>query len=130
MNVITVIGRITRDPEFTTYGDDKKIAKFNLAVNRIGVHGDAQDTDFFNCTAFGTNANFIEKHFSNGKGVRVGITGEARNNRFKDKDGNDKTMFEILVRGIDFADAKEKSAAKPESNDEFTPVAEEDLPFN
>lgn len=135
MNVFTVIGRLTKDPEVRTYGEknDKTLVSFSIAVNRVGASKAQQEADFFNCKAFGNNAIFIEKYFK--KGQRIGLSGEGRNNRYTNKDGVDVTTFEILVNSVDFADGKSngnQKESKPD-NDGFMDIPkglQEELPFN
>lgn len=63
MNKVILMGRLTRDPEIRYGGQDNQmaIARFSLAVDRrFKRAGDSADADFFNCTAFGKQAEFVD----------------------------------------------------------------------
>ena len=75
-NLVILKGRLTREPEIRfTQTNNTKVAAFNIAVNRKFKNAEGNyDADFFNCTAFGASANFIEKK------VRVPKTETPANN--------------------------------------------------
>ena len=65
MNKVILMGRLTRDPEVRYSNGDNAtaIARFSIAVDRRFKRGnDGQDADFFNCTAFGKQGEFVEKY--------------------------------------------------------------------
>ena len=63
MNKVILMGNLTRDPEIRySQGENSlAIARFGIAVNRRFARQGDTDTDFFNCTAFGRQAEFVEK---------------------------------------------------------------------
>ena len=65
MNKVILMGNLTRDPEIRySQGENSlAIARFGIAVNRRFARQGDTDTDFFNCTAFGRQAEFVEKYF-------------------------------------------------------------------
>lgn len=65
MNKVILLGNLTRDPEIRYSQGEKQmaIARFSLAVNRRFANDGETSADFFNCTAFGKTAEFIEKYF-------------------------------------------------------------------
>lgn len=75
MNSISLIGRLTKDPELKTKGE-VKYCLFSLAVKRIAKK---DETDFFNCTAFGKTAEVIEQYCK--KGRELGVTGSIEFNK-------------------------------------------------
>lgn len=74
MNKVILMGNLTRDPEIRySQGENSlAIARFGIAVNRRFARQGDTDTDFFNCTAFGRQAEFVEKYFR--KGSRMLMT--------------------------------------------------------
>ena len=62
MNKVILMGNLTRDPEIRySQGENSlAIARFGIAVNRRFARQGDTDTDFFNCTAFGRQAEFVE----------------------------------------------------------------------
>ena len=71
MNKVILMGNLTRDPEIRySQGENSlAIARFGIAVNRRFARQGDTDTDFFNCTAFGRQAEFVEKYFPNAVSV-------------------------------------------------------------
>lgn len=105
MNSISIHGRLTRDVELKTTQSGKSVASFSVAVDRAykDAEGNKQ-TDFFNCKAWGGAADVIAQYFS--KGSEIALTGEMRNDRYKDKDGNDRDWWYINVSTFDFCGSK------------------------
>ena len=108
MNVITLTGRLTRDPEIRQTQSGMKVASFGLAVNRRYQQGE-QKTDFFNCSCFGNRADIIEKYFV--KGNRIAVSGEVNINNYTGNDGITRTNVNVLVDIIDFIDTKGETEA-------------------
>ena len=80
------------------------IAKFSLAVDRKYKRDGEPTADFFNCTAFGKTAEFIEKYV--GKGTKLLVTGRLQNDSYTNKDGVKVTRTEIVVNDAEFAESK------------------------
>ena len=66
MNKVILMGRLTRDPEVrytqSRNGDQMAIGRFSIAVDRRFQRGSEKETDFFNCTAFGKQAEFVDRY--------------------------------------------------------------------
>ena len=107
MNKAILIGRLTRDPEVRYSQNDSNmaIARFSLAVDRrYKKQGDETTADFFNCTAFGKQAEFVEKYLK--KGTKVTVTGRIQNDNYTNKDGQKVYSVQIIVEEIEFAASK------------------------
>lgn len=126
MNVIAIKGRLTRDPELSSFknsnGDNRAVCRFSVAVNRD--YGD--DADFFNCSIFGKRAEVIDKYFA--KGSEIVCQGRMEQNKYKDKDDNDRTTWNLIVRDFDFCGKKSDSDSNEPKADGFEQI-EEDVPF-
>ena len=110
MNKAILMGRLTRDPEVRySQGDSQMaIARFSLAVDRrYKKQGDETTADFFNCTAFGKQAEFVEKYLK--KGIKVVVTGRIQNDNYTNKDGQKVYSVQIIVEEIEFAESKANS---------------------
>ena len=110
VNMIMLGGRLTRDPNIrhTDNGKPLTIANFSIAVNRDYKDKDGNYlTDYFDCNAFGNTANFVEKYCQ--KGTSVVITGELRNNRYKDKNGNEVYGQVIQVNKLTMAESRKET---------------------
>ena len=88
MNKVILMGRLTRDPEVRYSNGDNAtaIARFSIAVDRRFKRGnDGQDADFFNCTAFGKQGEFVEKYLK--KGTKILLSGRIQNDNYTNRDG-------------------------------------------
>ena len=113
MNFVAMMGRLTKDPEvrYTQGQTQMAIANFSLAVDRRFKRENEPDADFFNCSAFGKTAEFIEKYCK--KGTKLVIQGRLQNDSYE-KDGQKKTITKIIVEQTEFAESKKAS----EGNDQ------------
>ena len=133
MNKIILLGRLTRDPEVRyTQGDNSMaIAKFSLAVNRRFKKENEPEADFFNCTAFGKQAEFVEKYLK--QGTKILLSGRIQNDNYTNKEGQKVYSIQIMVEEIEFAESKNNSTSEPsQSNDGFMNIPDglqEELPF-
>ena len=85
MNKVIMMGRLTRDPEvrYSQGASQTAIARFSLAVDRRWKREGEPDADFFNCTVFGKQADFVEKYLR--QGTKVVITGRVQNDNYTNK---------------------------------------------
>ena len=133
MNKIILLGRLTRDPEVRyTQGDNSMaIAKFSLAVNRRFKKENESEADFFNCTAFGKQAEFVEKYLK--QGTKILLSGRIQNDNYTNKEGQKVYSIQIMVEEMEFAESKNNSTSEPsQSNDGFMNIPDglqEELPF-
>lgn len=139
-NLVVLTGRLTADPELKTTPNGIPVTTFSIAVNRNYRAGEEQQTDFINIVAWRQRAEFITKYFK--KGNLIGIEGSIQTRRYQDKNGNNRTAFEVVVNNAQFVESKrESSAAAPVaqepasySNADVSDFAEigdmdDDLPF-
>ena len=113
MNKVIEMGRLTRDPEVSSSASGTTFARFSIAVDRRFKREGEPDADFFNCSAFGKTAEFIEKYLS--KGTKVVVCGRLENNNYTNKDGQKVYDVRIMVEEIDFAESKNNGQSKTES---------------
>lgn len=147
MNKVILMGNLTRDPEIRySQGENSlAIARFSIAVNRRFSRQGDTDTDFFNCTAFGKQAEFVEKYFK--QGSRMLLTGRIQNDNYTNKNGEKVYSVQIIAEEIEFAERKstadanasafqaggapQPTAAKADDDFMDLPTGIEDgLPFN
>lgn len=127
MNVVVLMGRLTKDPEVRYSQSGKAYLKMTLAVNRKVKDANGNIVaDFINCTAFGSMAEFIGKYFH--KGLRIAVTGSLQISAYGQ--GNNKTYtYSVMVNSADFADGK-SSASNSEpyiANKNIKTVSEEEM---
>ena len=88
MNKVILMGRLTRDPEvrYSQTDSNMAIARFSLAVDRrFKKQGDTVTADFFNCTAFGKQGEFVEKYLK--QGTKIVVIGRIQNDNYTNKEG-------------------------------------------
>ena len=128
LNHITLHGRFTSTPEIRKTNTNKSVASFTLAVDR-----DKDHTDFINCVAWEKKADFVSGYFD--KGQEAVVNGRLTSRQYKDKDGKNRTAFEVMVENIDFCGKKADRAETPEKpryqEPPFTDLSDDDgeLPF-
>lgn len=136
MNKVIMMGRLTRDPEYKA--GEKAYAHYSIAVDRNRKIEGQPEADFFNCTSFGKQADFVSKYLH--KGTKVVIEGTLQNNNYTDKNGNKQYSVQILVSSVEFAESKaaaSQSASAPQPTPQPAPqpspapaVDDDALPFN
>ena len=130
MNNVSLVGRLTRDPEIKTTNSGSTYARFSIAVDRRGKDA---GTDFINIVAFGKTSEFIERYFR--KGQRIGIAGRIQTGSYEGKDGKKVYTFDVIAENVEFVESKSaSSSATPANADGFVNIPDgvEDpgLPFN
>ena len=138
MNKWIGIGRATKKPEirYSQGANATAIASFSIAVDRKFKRDGEPDADFFNCTAFGKQAEFCEKYLD--KGTKIVVVGRIQNDNYTNKDGQKVYSTKVMVDEIEFAESKKadsESAPKEQKADKdgFVSIPEgidEELPFN
>lgn len=134
MNMCVFTGRTTKDVELRMTQDNMAVANVALAVD--DGYGDKKTTSFFNLTAFGKTAESMEKYVT--KGTKILVTARAKQNKWQDKNGNNRYDIGFIVTTWEFAQAAGEATqaqpqAKPEPDkDGFLNVPDgitEELPF-
>lgn len=110
MNNVTLIGRLTKDPEKRSTTSNISVCSFTVAVDRRFKSEGQPEVDFINCVAWRNTADFICKYFT--KGQKIGLTGSIQVRSWKDKDGNNRYATEVVVDGVDFCDSKKSDNAQ------------------
>jgi single-strand DNA-binding protein len=104
MNVVILIGRLTRDPELKFGQSGKAYSRFSIAVNRQFAKDEA---DFINCVAFGKTAEFVGEYLR--KGAKVAINGRLQMNKYE-SNGEKRTTYDVVVDNLEFAESKQGGA--------------------
>lgn len=129
MNKIILLSRLTRDPE-VRYTQSTAVASFSVAVNRKFKREGEPDADFFNCTAFGKQAEFVEKYLK--QGTKILLSGRVQNNNYTKQNGEKVYSTQIMVEEIEFAESKASSdngQATPQTESFMNIPEGEELPF-
>lgn len=126
LNHITIMGRLTRDPELRYTQQNTPVAAFTLAVDRD--FGDKQ-TDFIDCVAWRSSAEFVSRYF--GKGSMAVVAGRLQIREWTDKDGNKRRNAEVIAEHVYFGESKRREATPDISAEDFEDLDDDGkLPFN
>ena len=104
LNKVIFGGRLTADPELKTTPSGVSVCQFGLAVNRKYSKEGEQNTDFINCVAWRTTAEFISRYFR--KGSSLCIVGNIQTRSYTDKEGIKRNVTEVIVDEAMFVDSK------------------------
>lgn len=118
---MTIIGRLTGDPEHRTTANGKEVTTFTVAVNKKGK--DHIEADYFRVSAWGEMGNNCHKYLAKGK--KAAVTGSVSVSAYKDRDGNPRGNLEVYAQAVEFLSPKDEGSAAPEKK----PQEEDDLPF-
>jgi len=145
MNSVTLIGRLTRDPEVRYTGQTQMaVCSFSIAVDRPPRQGEEKKADFPRITVFGKQAENCERFLK--KGRLVAIQGRLQTGSYTNKDGATVYTTDVVADRVEFLEwgdrpQSERTAsaqsygqeAYPEPQGETAPAGftaiEEDIPF-
>ena len=141
LNKAIIMGRLVADPELKTTGAGTSVCSFTVAVDRRFVkQGEERQTDFIDCVAWRTTAEFLAKYFT--KGRMVNVVGSIQKRNWEDKEGNKRWTTELIADEVNFCGDKRpeghseyQSSTHTEANEVpqssgFMPIdADDDLPF-
>ena len=113
LNHITVMGRLTRDPELRRTQAGVPVASFSIACDR-----DFKDkatgertTDFIDAVAWRSTGEFVSKYFT--KGRMAIVSGRLQIQDWTDKEGGKRRSAEIVAESVYFGDSKSKEDQEP-----------------
>lgn len=138
LNHITLMGRLTRDPEMRRTGSGIAVTGFTLAVDRDFKSQDGQkETDFIEIVAWRQTGEFAAKYLT--KGRMAVVSGRLQIRSWTDKDGNKRKSAEVVADNVYFADSKKDAAGQASLSDlvpappvsDYTEIEDDDsdLPF-
>lgn len=115
LNHIVIMGRLTRDPELRYTQSQTPVASFTMAVDRDFADKNTGEraTDFIDCVAWRSTAEFAAKYFA--KGRMAVVSGRLQLRDWTDRDGNKRRSAEIVVDSMYFGDSKKDgdTASRP-----------------
>ena len=115
LNHITIMGRLTRDPELGYTQSQTPVASFTLAVDRdFGSRdGGEKQTDFIDCVAWRQTAEFVSKYFT--KGSMAGVSGRLQIRDWTDRDGGKRRSAEVVVDNMYFGESRRRDGDSGDS---------------
>lgn len=106
-NLVVLTGRLTADPELKTTQNNLSVTSFTIAVDRKYQSTSEKITDFINIVAWRQTAEFVTKYFK--KGSLIGIEGSIQTRKYQDKNGNNRTAFEVVANNVQFVESKKNN---------------------
>ena len=115
LNHITIMGRLTRDPELRYTQSQTPVASFTLAVDRdFGSRdGGEKQTDFIDCVAWRQTAEFVSKYFT--KGSMAVVSGRLQIRDWTDREGGKRRSAEVVVDNIYFGESRRRDGDSGDS---------------
>lgn len=123
MNNVTLMGRLTRDPELKYSQAGKAYCRFSLAVQR---EFNREEADFINCLAFGKTAETIAEYLK--KGRRMAIVGRIQTGSYQNINGDTVYTTEVVADRFEFIDSQNENSKKA-YNDNDVLDDNDDFPF-
>ena len=119
LNHITIMGRLTRDPELRYTQSQTPVASFTLAVDRDfgGRDGGEKQTDFIDCVAWRQTAEFVSKYFQ--KGSMAVVSGRLQIRDWTDRDGGKRRSAEVVVDNIYFGESRRRDGGDARSTNDY-----------
>lgn len=106
LNHITLMGRLTKDPETRYTQTQTPVANFTIAVDRDFSKGEDKKTDFVDIVCWRKTAEFAQKYFF--KGDMVIVSGRLQMREWTDKEGHKRTSAEVVADNLYFGQSKQK----------------------
>ena len=109
LNVVAIMGRLVADPELRTTPQGINVCSFRIACDRnYARQGEQRQADFIDIVAWRSQADFVCKYFQ--KGSLIAIDRIIQTRQYQDKNGNNRTAFEIVANNINFAGSRNSNA--------------------
>lgn len=124
LNIVTLLGRLAKDPELRRTQNDIPVTTFSVAVNRRGKD---QGVDFIDVVCWRNQAEFVCRYFS--KGMAIFVEGSIQTRTWKDKNGNNRKAVEVVAYNVQFAEPKRDNSPAASPDYEEIADANDDLPF-
>lgn len=112
LNHITIMGRLTRDPELRYTQSQTPVASFSLAVDRDygSRDGGEKQTDFIDCVAWRQTAEFVSKYFQ--KGSMAVVSGRLQIRDWTDREGGKRRSAEVVVDNVYFGESRRRDSGE------------------
>ena len=139
INNITLMGRLTADPELKNTAGGTPYCRFSVAVDRPFKSGDEKITDFISCVAWRQTAEFVSRYFT--KGQMIALVGWLQTGSYTNRDGAKVYTTDVSVISVSFCGEKKDSggsqpapsspgpAPAPKAPPDIPVDVSDDLPF-
>lgn len=131
LNTVSIGGNLCRDAELRATASGMAVLTFSVAVNESRKNqqtGEYEDyPNYVDCTMFGRRAESVSRYLS--KGTYVALTGRLHQNRWQNKDGQNRSKLEVTVDNIHFESRGERDGGYAQQKESSADVYDEDIPF-
>lgn len=130
INNVTLVGRLTKDPELKYTPSNVAVATFTLVVNRNfkGANGE-READFINCMMWRKPAELFSEWCK--KGNLVGVTGRIQTRNYENQEGRRVYLTEVVADGFERLEKRDDTANRSNIEEQMPGYAleEDDFPF-
>ncbi|WP_077215019.1 single-stranded DNA-binding protein [Bacillus dakarensis] len=113
INQVTLVGRLTKDPELRVTTDGNAVTNVTLAVSRnFRNHQGEIEADFVQCTLWRKMAENTSRYCK--KGSLIGITGRIKTRNYDNQDGKRTYVTEVIAENVKFLDSKKANSTHAE----------------
>lgn len=134
LNHVSIMGRLTRNPELRHTGSGTPVANFAIAVDRdfSGKDGE-KETDFINCVAWRQTAEFVNRYLT--KGRMAVVSGRLQVRKWQTQEVENRYVTEVIAESVYFGDSKKDASGGGDysgKSGDFSEIPEaddDDLPF-
>ena len=135
MNNVTLIGRLTRDPELRFLESGTAVGNFTLAIDKNLSKEKKQEmeakkqptADFIDIIVWGKQAESCANHIA--KGLMTAVSGRIQSRTYEDKEGNKRYVTEVVAERVEFIDWKGDKKNNDGDLQDFHPIDNDDIPF-
>ncbi len=129
MNNICITGRLCAQPELKETGNGISVCSLSVAVDRDYKTNGEKIADFIPCVFWRQTAEFVSKYFK--KGDMIAVVGSLESRKYKDKNGNDRIVWEVKADKVNFCGVKKETLQHGQQQiDDFQTVDDfADIPF-
>ena len=126
VNMVTLLGNVTRDPEVKSTPSGQTVCTFGLATNRVwkDAKGEKQESaEFHNIVAWAGLADLCKQYVKKGKPLYV--RGYLKTHNWEDAQKTKHYMTEVIMQDMVLLGSKSAAANGAEASTEEEEVAEE-----
>lgn len=136
LNTVSIGGNLCRDAELRATASGMAVLTFSVAVNESRKNqqtGEYEDyPNYVDCTMFGRRAESVSRYLT--KGTYVALTGRLHQNRWQNKDGQNRSKLEVTADNIHFEsrrlDGDDCDQQQAEAQGDYeAQMYDEDIPF-
>ena len=106
INRVVLVGRLTKDPEARTTGNQITVTSFTVAVSRpfVNQQTGTRDADFIPVVVWRKQAENASKYLK--KGSLCGVEGRIQTRTYDDQNGVRKYVTEVIADNVYFLESK------------------------